>query len=410
MFDLDTWREIFQSMNKNKLRTVLSGFTVAFAVLLFTVLFGIFGGLSNTFEDSFKDDAENSIFIRSGRTTKPYKGLQAGRRVQFKNKDYDHVRTDYDNSIQYSTSRLFKNVEASFRGEKNNYTLLAVNPDHQYLEKTLIKEGRFINQNDINNNTKVVVIGRLVDEDLFVKTTAIGKYINLSGIQYKVIGIFIDDGGDDQERMLYMPITTAQQIYGSNDYIDQILVTYKPEMSVDNAISFGKVLEKNLKERFLVAPNDQRAVRVFNMAEQTRGARQFSGGLYVIGLIIGFGTLIAGIVGISNIMIFIVKERTKELGIRKALGAQPKSIVSMIIIESIVITAVAGFLGMILGVGILKWVAPILEENYFLKDPSISQSLVVTATIIIIIAGIFAGYMPAKKASKIKPIVALRND
>ena len=410
MFDLDLWREIFQSINKNKLRTVLSGFTVAFAVLLFTVLFGIFGGLSNTFEDSFKDDAENAIFIRSGRTTKPYKGLQAGRRIQFKNKDYDHVKTDYEENIQYSTSRLFKNVEASFQGEKNSYTLLAVNPDHQYLEKTLIKEGRFINSNDLKNKTKVVVIGRLVEEDLFVKTTALGKYVNLSGIQYKVIGIFTDDGGDDQERMIYMPISTAQQIYGSNDYIDQILVTYKPEMKIDDAISFGITLEKKLKERFSVAPNDQRAVRVFNMAEQTQGARRFSGGLYVIGLIIGFGTLIAGIVGISNIMIFIVKERTKELGIRKALGAQPKSIVSMIIIESIVITFVAGILGMLLGVGLLEWIGPLLEEKYFLKDPSISRSLVITATIIIIIAGIMAGYMPAKKASKIKPIVALRND
>lgn len=410
MFDLDLWREIFQSINKNKLRTVLSGFTVAFAVLLFTVLFGIFGGLSNTFEESFKDDAENAIFIRSGRTTKPYKGLQAGRRIQFKNKDYDHVKTDYEENIQYVTSRLFKNVQASFQGEKNSYSLLAVHPDHQFLEKTIIKEGRFINNIDIKNKTKVVVIGRLVEEDLFVKTTALGKYVNLSGIQYKVVGIFTDDGGDDQERMIYMPISTAQQIYGNNDYIDQIYVTYKPEMKVDDAISFGITLEKKLKERFSVAPNDQRAVRVFNMAEQTQGARRFSGGLYVIGLIIGFGTLIAGIVGISNIMIFIVKERTKELGIRKALGAQPKSIVSMIIIESIVITFVAGILGMLLGVGILEWVGPLLEEKYFLKDPSISRSLVITATIIIILAGIMAGYMPAKKASRIKPIVALRND
>ena len=247
-------------------------------------------------------------------------------------------------------------------------------------------------------------------EDLFAKTTALGKYLNLSGIQYKVVGIFTDDGGDFEENIIYMPVTTAQLIYGNNDYIDQINITYNPDMELDAAIDFGVLLEKDLKKRFDVAPNDQRAVRVFNMAEQTKGTRQFSGALYMIGIVIGFGTLIAGIVGISNIMIFIVKERTKEIGIRKALGAKPSAIVSMIIIESIVITAVAGFLGMIAGVGLLKWLAPILEKNYFLKDPSIGQTLVVTATIIIILAGILAGYMPAKKASRIKPIVALRND
>jgi len=410
MFDLDTWREILQSINKNKLRTILSGFTVAFAVLLFTVLFGIFGGLSNTFSDSFQDDADNAIFIRTGRTSKAHNGLQAGRRIQLKNEDYNYVKYENIDNIQYSTVRINKSVVASFKGEQNSYPLRGVHPDYQFLEKTIISEGRYINHNDLVTRAKVVVIGKKIEKDLFSKTLPIGKYIDLSGIPYKIVGVFTDDGGDFEESVIYMPFTTAQRIYGNNDYIDQINLTYNPNLSLNEAMDFGVALEKDLRKRFDIAPDDQRAIRVTNLAQQTKGARQFSGGLYVIGLIIGFGTLIAGIVGISNIMIFIVKERTKEIGIRKALGAKPKSIVSMIIIESVVITAVAGILGMILGLGILNWIAPTLEKNYFLKDPSISQTLVIAATIIIGLAGILAGYMPAKKASRIKPIVALRND
>ena len=257
--------------------------------------------------------------------------------------------------------------------------------------------------------TKVVVIGRLVKEDLFLKADPLGNYINLSGILYKVVGVFADDGGDEEERLLYMPLSTAQQVYGNNDYVDQINLTYKPELDYNQAIDFGLDLEKKLKERFLVAPNDQRAVRVFNMAMQNKGLNQMTSVLGILILIIGMGTLIAGIVGISNIMIFIVKERTKEIGIRKALGAPPKSIVSIILTESIFITTIAGYFGLLLGVGILEFVGPSLK-TYFITNPSVSTSLVFSATLILIAAGSLAGYLPAKKASKIKPIVALRDD
>ncbi len=409
MFDLDLWREIFQSINKNRTRSLLSGFTVAFAILLFTILFGIANGLQNTFKEAFVDDATNSIFVHSGQTTKAHKGLQAGRRIQFKNEDFNYIKEEFDNKVEFITARIYKNVQASFRNEQNSYSVRAVHPDHQYLEKTIIKDGRYINQNDINNKTKVVVIGRLVEEDLFLKATAIGKYINLSGIQYKVVGVFTDDGGDNEERLIYMPVTTAQRVYGNNDYIDQINLTYNPEMDYDEALSFSRLLTKKLKDRFSVASSDQRAVRVRNMAEGTKAIGQMTGGLTIIILVIGFGTLIAGIVGVSNIMIFIVKERTKEIGIRKALGASPKSIVSIILIESIFITAIAGYVGLLIGVGVLELVEPSLKE-YFIKDPGVSNSLVIGATITLITAGAIAGYLPAKKASRIKPIVALRND
>ena len=409
MFDLDLWREIFQSMNKNRTRTLFSGFTVAFAILLFTILIGIANGLGNTFQQGFADDAINAIFVRTGRTTKAYDGLQAGRRIQLKNEDFDYINEEYKDKIQYSTVRIFKSVNASYKGEKNNYSVRAVNPDHQFLEKTLIKDGRYISLLDLNNKSKSIVIGRLVEEDLFSKKSALGEFINLSGINYKVVGVFTDEGNDNEERIIYMPATTAQLLYGNNDYVDEITLGYNPNLSVDEAIAFSNKLTKRLKDRFSVAPTDQSAVRVFNMASQNKAVSQFQFALGLIIIVIGLGTLIAGIVGISNIMIFIVKERTKEIGIRKALGAPPRKIVSLILLESIIITAIAGYLGLVLGVAILEWANPLLED-YFIKEAGVSTNIVVTATIILVLAGSLAGYLPAKKASKIKPIVALRNE
>ena len=409
MFDIDLWREIFQSINKNRTRSLLSGFTVTFAILLFTILFGLANGLNNTFSEAFVDEASNAVFIRTGKTTKAHKGLQAGRRIQLKNQDFNFIREEFDVETEYIASKVFKNITASYKNKKNNYSLIAVNPDNQYVEKSEVSSGRYVNQLDIENKTKVVVIGKLVEEEMFSRESALGKNINLSGISYKVVGVFSDDGGDDEERIIYMPLSTAQQIYGNNDYLDQINLTYNPKFDYNQAIDFGLDLEKKLKSRFNIAPNDQRAVRVFNRAMQNKGINQMTSVLGILILVIGMGTLIAGVVGISNIMIFIVKERTKEIGIRKALGASPKSIISIILIESILITTIAGYVGLLLGAGILEWANSALK-TYFITNPSVSKTLVVSATIILIGAGTLAGYLPAKKASKIKPIVALRDD
>ena len=409
MFDIDLWREIFQSINKNRTRSLLSGFTVAFAILLFTILFGLANGLNNTFSKAFVDDAANAVYIRSGRTTKANKGLQAGRRIQFKNQDYDYIKSDFDPSIEFITSRVYRNVLANYKNEKNSYSVRAVHPDNKYVEKTKVTRGRYINQRDMKMANKVIIIGDLVREDLFLSEDPIGKYLNLSGIMYKVVGTYIDDGGDDEERLIHMPLSTAQQLYGNNDYVNQINLTYNPQYNYDQAIDFSVALEKKLKERFTVAKNDQRAIRVFNMAMQNKGINQMTSVLGILILIIGMGTLIAGVVGISNIMIFIVKERTKEIGIRKALGASPKAIIAIILVESVVVTTIAGYVGLLVGVGVLEWAGPSLK-SYFITDPSVSRSLVIAATITLIAAGTIAGYIPAKKASKIKPIVALRDD
>ncbi|TBN01843.1 ABC transporter permease [Hyunsoonleella flava] len=409
MFDLDLWREIFQSINKNRTRSLLSGFTIAFAILLFTILFGIANGLENTFIELFGTDAQNSIVIFPGRTTKAHKGMQSGRRIRFKNEDYDYILEEFGNNVEYITSKVNRNVEASFKGAKDSYQVRAVHPEHMYIENNIVEKGRYINNSDLENRTKVAVIGQVIDEDLFANVESIGKYINLNGIPYKVVGVFSDDEGDNEEKVIYTPITTAQRVYGNNEYIDFIHLTYNPKLSYDQAIAFGNSLTRKLKDKFDVARDDQRAIRVRNFAEGTKGVSQMMFVLNIIVLFIGSGTLIAGIMGISNIMVFIVKERTKEIGVRKALGASPRSIVSIILLESILITSIAGYVGLLIGAGVLKLVGPGLKE-YFITNPGVDTGVVIGATIILIISGALAGYLPANKASKIKPIVALRNE
>lgn len=410
MFDLDRWREIFQSISKNKLRSVMSGFTVAFAILLFTLLFGVVSGLKNTFAEAFVDDAANSIFVRVWKTSKPYKGLQSGRRIQLKNKDFDFIKDKYDKDLQFMTARIYKNFSLSYKKNQDNYSVRAVHPDHQFLEKTIMDEGRYINQFDINQGSKVIVIGRLIKSDLFGEKPAIGKQLNVGGISYKVIGVFSDDGGDNEERLAYIPVTTAQKLYGNNDYINQINLGYNPNMDLDQAIAFGNKLKNDLKKELDIHPEDQNALFVRNMAEANKGVGIFMFALFFIVLFVGSGTLIAGIIGISNIMIFVIKERTKEFGIRKALGAKPSSIVGMVVQESVLITTIAGYLGLTLGTYILSSIGNSLEEDYFIKDPSVSTGLVVGATIALILSGLIAALIPARKAAKIKPVVALRAD
>ncbi len=410
MFDLDRWIEMFQTLKKNKLRTILSGVTIAFAILLFTLLFGIGNGLKHTFEKQFAGDAQNSVYIRSGRTTKPYKGLQSGRKIQFKNDDTKFINEKFEEDIQFFSPNIERyNVQAVYKGEQNRYTVRGVYPDYQPLESAEIIDGRFLSVLDIQKRAKVIAVGRLVEKDLFGELSAIGKNINLDGISYKVVGVFSDPGGDNDERYIYTPFTTAQGMYRDNDELDRFGLTYNPKLSVDQALAFTRTLTKMLKEKHNIDPRDQGALRVQNYAEGAKGVQQFMMVLNVIILFIGIGTLIAGIIGISNIMVYIVKERTKELGIRKAIGATPKSIIGMIILESIFVTAIAGYSGLMIGVFTLKAIGDKLE-TFFIINPSVETYVVVSATIVLVIAGTIAGYIPAKRAARIKPIVALNDE
>jgi putative ABC transport system permease protein len=410
MFDIDRWREIFQSMGKNKLRTILSGFTITFAILLFTILLGMGNGLKNTFAGFFSKDAENAMFIQPNRTTKAYRGFQSGRQIEFTNEDVQYVAKNYGDKITSLIRRNRTRVDFKYKNQRDDYELIAVDPGIQFIEKATPFKGRFINELDIKKKAKVIAIGRMTERDLFPEgISAVGKYIDVGGLAYKVVGVFTDPGGDNEERLNYMPITTFQNIYGNNEDVHQINLLYNPKLSTAEAIAFGNRMVRDLKDKHDVDPNDQRAIRNTNRAEGVQGTGQVSTALDMIVILISIGTLIAGIVGISNIMVYIVKERTKELGIRKALGAKPSSIIMMIMFEALFITTIAGYLGLLIGTGVVKWMGPTLAK-YFIKDPSVDTGIVIMATILLMISGVIAGYLPAKRAAKIKPIVALRDE
>ncbi len=408
MVDLDSWREIFQNLHKNKLRTVLSGFTVAFGIMLFTILFGIGNGLKNSFTKSFAGVAQNVIIIRTGRATKPYKGLQSGRKIELKNEDYDFILSNFKDKVQYISPSINQMATTSYQNEKNNYYLYGVYPDYQFFKEMEMERGRFINHFDVMKKTKNVVIGNLIRKELFGEKKAIGKTININKIPYKVVGVFSFEGSDEEERLIFTPLSTLQLIYKNTDKVGRITLTYNPKLSLDEAITFGNNLLKALKEKLSVHPRDIGAVRVENLAEANKSVGSFMNVLNIIIIFIGLGTLIAGIIGISNIMVYIVRERTKELGIRKAIGATPRNIISMIMMEAILVTAIAGYVGLLLGTGVLKLMTPTLE-TYFITNPSVNTSVVVGATIVLVLAGVLAGYLPAKRAAKIKPIEALND-
>ena len=409
MFNKDRWIEIFETIGKNKLRTFLSGFTVALGIFIFIILFGLGNGLKNTFQEFFLDDASNVIYLQPGKTSMPYKGFKSNREIEFKNEDMEDIKENFPMFTEYVTPRITRSALVRYKNENNSYTTRAVAPGHQFVEKTILMKGRYINQIDLDKKTKNAVIGRLVAKDLFKSEDPIGKYINLGETAFKVIGVFQDDGGDNEERFIFIPYTTRQLIEKNNDKIGQIIITFPKEIGHLGAIAFEKTLKKYFKNKKSIDPEDPNGIFIRNPTDNLRDTQSFAIGLQIIVSFVGLGTLIAGIIGISNIMVFVVKERTKELGIRKALGATPKSVIQMILQESVFITTISGYIGLFLGIIVLENIGLKLEE-YFIKNPYIDLGTSIAATIILILFGAIAGYIPAKRASSIKPIVALRDE
>ena len=409
MLNRDRWREIFETISKNKLRTFLSGFTVALGIFIFIILFGLGNGLKNTFQEFFLDDASNAIFLYPGKTSMPYKGFKANRRIEFDNEDLQDVKENFPMFTEYVTPRISRSALTRYKNESNSYTTRAVAPGHQFVEKTILMKGRYINEKDIEKKTKSAVIGRLVAKDLFKSEDPLGKYIDIGSTVFKVIGVFQDDGGDNEERFIYIPYTTRQLLEKSNDKIQQLIVTFPKEMGHAGAVAFENSLKKYFKEKKSIDPKDPNGIYIQNLTDDLKQSQQFAVVLQLVVSFVGLGTLIAGIIGISNIMVFVVKERTKELGIRKALGATPRSVIQMILQESVFITAISGYVGLFLGILLLKNIGLSLED-YFIKNPFIDFGTALAATVVLILFGAIAGYIPAKRASRIKPIVALRDE
>ena len=296
-----------------------------------------------------------------------------------------------------------------YKLESYDFSIQAVSPSNQYIEGNVLMKGRYINQKDIDTKSKVVVIGRLVARDIFKTEDPIGKFINIGSRTYKVVGVFQDLDGDNQESFLYLPYTTRQQILMGSDKVGNIAITFNDNLGGSGAIKLENEIKTFLKKKKSIDPTDPSAIRTRNVADELDRSMQFAGALQVIVAFVGIGTLIAGIIGISNIMVFIVKERTKELGVRKALGAKPSEIIKMILTESIFITSLSGFLGMFVGIIFLNTIDKGLQE-YFITRPEVGLGTALFATLVLIIFGVIAGYIPAKRAAEIKPIVALNDE
>jgi putative ABC transport system permease protein len=413
MFSLERWQEIFETISKNKLRTFLTGVSVASGIFILIILLGVSVGMQNGIEKQFQNDASNIINIYPGTTTLEYKGLNPGRRVQFTNEDYELAlsgkeEVEYKSADYQIWSRLI-----SYKKEFGSYRIQGVMPDFQYLENASIIEGRFVNQLDLDSFEKNIIIGNRVKQDLFKDESPIGKYISMGGLNFKVVGVYTDPGGDREEARVYIPITTAQVVFGAGNRIRSMGFTLPKVDNYDQALAesnkFTAQLEKQLKAKLLVNPLDTSGIFISNNIENTKEIYLLISSMKIFFWFVGIATLLAGIIGVSNIMLIIVKERTKEIGIRKALGAKPMSIVGMVLHESIFVTAFSGIMGLILALGLLEFFGPMVELDFML-NPSVNFNIALSTVIILIIAGAFAGFFPAWRGAKIKPIDALRDE
>jgi putative ABC transport system permease protein len=410
MFDSDKWQEIFGTIRKNKLRTFLTAFSVAWGIFVLIILLGCGKALRNSAEDSFMRDAVNSIDIQGGQASIAYNGFKVGRRVQLTMEDYEMIKSKVAN-LEYNSAMYSGGADTrvlSFQNLHGTFTVRSCMPDHRPLENAAITEGRFIDNMDINEYRKVCVIGIPVKKVLFPKEDPLGKFIQVDGIPFKVIGLFKDPGEGDNER-IYIPLTTAQRAFNGKKNIDGEWSSINKNSPVrsDEIVKQIRVL---LAAKHHFSPADVNAVRIENWSKQYENIMSMFFGIELFTWIIGVLTLIAGVVGVSNIMMIIVKERTKEIGIRKAIGASPFSIVMLIVQESIFITACAGYVGLLLGIGVIQLLNQLKIEGDFFHRPEVNFSVAVSATLLIIVSGALAGLFPALRAAKVEPIEALRSE
>jgi putative ABC transport system permease protein len=410
MFELDKWQEIFANIAKNRLRTFLTGFSVAWGIFMLIVLLGAGTGLENGVKNQFNRDAVNSVWLNAGKTSVAYQGYQPGRDIKFTNEDYELVNKNYDRAEHASARMHMWEISIiSFGSKYGNFNVKGVHPGMVYPEKINLTKGRFINEKDIQECRKVACIGRKMVDELFVGIDPIGQEININGIMFKVVGLFFDDGGDQDNRRAYVPVTTAQRAFTGNTRIDQIVLSIN-EKDIDNSEAITQELRALLAAKHHYDPNDKKAVFVWNNLTEYRKIIGLISGINIFIWIIGIGTLIAGIVGVSNIMMIVVKERTVEIGIRKALGATPWSVVSLILQESVFITSLFGYVGMMLGIFLLEAFKKYVPDSDFFRKPEVDLSIALYAMVLLIIAGLLAGFLPARKAASVQPIDALRGE
>ena len=414
MFNIERWQEIFEAIRKNKLRTFLTGLSVASGIFILVILLAIGQGMSNGVAKEFENDATNRISVWTNVTSVEYKGLNPGRIIEMDNRDYEMAVNKNSEKIELKSGVYSRWGQlTNYKKESGSYRVEGVRGDYQFLENETLVVGRYINENDLNSFEKNAVIGNQVYLDLFKGKEALGEYIDIAGIKFKVVGVYTDPGGEREETRIFIPLTTAQRVYNAGDKLRSLAFTLQKHDKYEDALAaseaFSAELEADLKAKHTIAPNDERAVNVNNTLENAKRFYDLNNMIRWFFWGVGICTIIAGIVGVSNIMLIIVKERTKEIGIRKAIGAQPWSIIGMILHESIFVTAIAGFVGLIFSLILLQLVGPFIETDY-IRNPSVDFSVAITTVIILVVAGAVAGFFPAYRAANIKPIEALRDE
>jgi len=420
MFTINTIQEIIASLRHNKLRTVLTGLSVTWGIFILIVLLGAGNGLKNGVTSNFSERASNMVQMWSGTSSLPYDGLKSNRSLQFADKQISDVKTELKETAE-QTGVIDKQATFTYKSEYGSYSIKGVNPTYNDIFKLKFTDngGRFVNDLDLKENKKVIVIDKKVEDVLFKGETSLGKYIKVGNIMFQVIGVNSKAerwGGSNG----YIPFTTAQLIYNPDKKFNNMAFTVKGLETTEQNNKFNDKLKGKMATSLRFDPKDTRALWVWNAQRDYVETMKIFGGITIFVSIIGIFTLIAGIVGVSNIMLVSVKERTREIGIRKAIGAPPASILRSIIIESILITTIFGYIGMMLGIGLTELINFILVQSAaqnpsdagmsIFKNPTVELSYVLISTSILIIAGVIAGYMPARRAVRIKPIEAMREE
>ncbi|MGB0429353.1 MAG: ABC transporter permease [Bacteroidia bacterium] len=405
---MEIWSEIWETIKRHKLRTAITGFSVGWGIFLIVVLLSVGNGLGNGVRDEFRDDAINSIWISPGTTSMPYQGLGINRSLKFENQDYHWLR-EHLSDYEYLCARYDKwgSQDVALGTKSTGYSLKGVTPEYRFVENTEVKLGRYINEQDVINKRKVVIIGEPVRDFFFENKNPIGQRLNVNGISYMVIGVFYDNGGDNENRMVHIPITTAQVAFSEPNRIHRMMVTMK-----EGTLESSKVLESEImalmSKRFKFNPNDVRALRVRNNFENFK---RFDDLITFVKYFVGFVgvmTLIAGVVGVGNILLITVKERTKEFGIRRAMGATPFSVISLILFESVFITFFSGYIGLMAGLGLMELVNSTVPNMGFIQNPSVDLTVVASAIGVLVFSGALTGLLPAFRAVRVNPIEALR--
>jgi putative ABC transport system permease protein len=415
IIDIDKWTEIYATVKKHKLRTGLTAFGVFWGIFMLVVLLGAGKGLEKGITNDF-NVAKNAVFVWSQRSSIPYKGLNAGRNIRMTNADMDALRREVpEMAVLAPSTELGGTFTVSYKTKSSSFRVRGDHPEYRQIEPIIILKGRFLNRLDLQQKRKVAVIGERIIEVLFGVQDPIGQYINIKGAFFRIVGVARGMGkGEDliqNAQTIYIPTTTLQQTYNQGNNIGYFAMTPRP--GVPAAVVEEKA-KQVLMKRLLVDPRDVKAFGSANVEKEFQDVQGLFTGIAVFSWIVSIGTIIAGIIGVGNIMLIVVKERTKEIGVRKALGATPWSIISLIIQESIVITGLAGYLGLLAGTGMIAGIDYLMTrfavDAGFFANPEVNVPVALSAIALLVFTGTLAGLIPATKAARVNPVEALRDE